>query len=84
MTPNRTLCDALRELRDITKILDEHNVDKSKSILSLLTEEIQVYGNRMEAALYDKKDLEYYRDELRELKREVKKLKAQKKDLEND
>lgn len=81
MVPSRTLCDALRELRDIVKILDDNNLDKAKSILSLLAEEIQVYGNRMESALYDKKDIEYYREELKDLKKEVKKLKAEKKEL---
>lgn len=67
--PNRTLCAVLEAMR---KAHETHNY----SYLPSLIEEAQVYADRMEAALYDKKD--FY-----SLQEEISKLKKQKKELEN-
>lgn len=72
--PNRTLCDVLKEMR---KCQETHNY----SYLPSLIEEAQHMGNRMEAALYDKKDLEHYQREVKKLKKEIKTLKEEKEKL---
>ena len=71
---NRTLCDVLTEMRKAVKTLN------FSYILSLI-EEIQVLGNRMEAALYDVKDIKRLREDIKELKDELEELQKQKKEL---
>ena len=75
--PNRTVCDVLSEMR---KCSDTGNY----SYLPGLIEEVQSLANRMEAALYDKSDLEYYKKKLRTLKKEVKELEAKKEELDEE
>tara|TARA_R110000823_G_C15804111_1_gene487497 strand:- start:551 stop:760 length:210 start_codon:yes stop_codon:yes gene_type:complete len=65
--PNRYLCSVLDEMRECTKTLNF-------SYLSGLIEEAQTLGSRMEAKLYDIKDFERLRDNIKELKKEKKKL----------
>jgi cell division protein FtsB len=72
---NRTLCDVLKEIRKCDET-------KNYSVLLSLTEEAQLMGNRMEAALYDIKDVENLREKLSKLKKEHKKLDASIKKLE--
>ena len=80
--PNRTMCDILEAMRKCHQT-------RNYSYLSGLIEEAQNLANRMEAGLYDKRDLTRARDdlhdvkvELSELKTEVKGLEAQKKFLD--
>jgi len=73
--PNRTLCECLEEMRGCAKTLN------FAPILGLV-HEIQILANRMESALHDKNDLNYYRDKLRDLKKEIKELKKEKEELE--
>ena len=75
--PNRTVCDVLKEMRTAH---DTYNF----SYLWSLIEEVQSMANRMEAALYDKSDLEYSREEMKKLKAKIKKLKLKKKELEDE
>lgn len=67
---NRTLCDVLSEMR---KAHETHNY----SYLLGLIEEAQSMGNRMEAGLYDKHDLEG-------LQKSIKKLRKQRKVLRDE
>lgn len=77
---NRTVCEMLREARECTKT-------GNYSYLPGLLEEIQSAANRMEAALYDKNDLDRARKEGSRLRKENDKLedqiKAQKKAAED-
>jgi hypothetical protein len=65
--PNRTICDVLEAMR---KAYETRNF----SYLMGLIEEAQNKANRMEAALHDRDDLEYYQKDIRRLKREKAKL----------
>jgi uncharacterized protein YlxW (UPF0749 family) len=73
---NRYLCDILEEMRTTTKTLN------FGMILGLI-EEVQTAGNRMEAALEDKRDAGDLRDEIHNLKRERMKLKKEIEKLED-
>lgn len=79
---NRTLCDVLREMRDLLEPLDKINIDKYKSITKMLIEEAQSMGNRMEAALSDIRDINTLHERRKELKQAVKALKKQKTKLD--
>lgn len=66
---NRYICSVLDEMRECFKT---HNF----SYLMGLIEETQVLASRMEAALYDNKNIEYAQErnrELKEIKKELKK-----------
>ena len=69
MFPNRTLCSILDELRTCFET-------RNFSYMISLIEEAQSAGNRMEASLLDKSDLDYARKELRKIKNEIKTLKG--------
>lgn len=68
---NRTWCDILTEMRAILK-----STDMSPDLMLSLVEELQVFGNRMEAALGDLSDLEALHKEIKQKKQELKKLKV--------
>jgi hypothetical protein len=72
--PNRTLCDVLREMRST------YETRNFSSLLGLI-EEAQSMGNRMEAALSDKRDIRHYTEERSKLIKEVRALEEQKKAL---
>jgi len=79
--PNRTYCAALGELRKLVSKLNIFNFFFHKGILISLIEEVQTYGNRMEAGLEYGNDLkELHRDRSR-LAKEVKALKDEKAEL---
>lgn len=82
--PNRVVCSVLEEMRDALKILDRYNIKTYRSIMNMLIEETQSMVNRMEASIHDKNDVEDMIEKRRELKREIKKLKAEKVKLEGD
>ena len=48
----------------------------------MLVEELQVYGNRMEAALNDKRDLHLYHEQASCAEKELKELRMQKEELQ--
>ena len=73
---NRYLCSILDEMRTTIKTLNF-------GMLLGLIEEVQTTGNRMEAALEDKRDLGFLRDEIHNLKRERTKLKKEIEKLED-
>ena len=73
---NRYLCSILDEMRTTIKTLNF-------GMLLGLIEEVQTTGNRMEAALEDKRDLGFLRDEIHNLKRERTKLKREIEKLED-
>ena len=80
--PNRYGCSVLDECRLALEKLNIFNVWLFKKQFPLLLEEVQIYGNRIEAALGDKSDLHHYHDEAKVLKAEVKDLRMQKEILE--
>ena len=73
---NRYLCSILDEMRTTVKTLNF-------GMLLGLIEEVQTTGNRMEAALEDKRDAGFLRDEIHNLKRERTKLKREIEKLED-
>lgn len=73
-SPNRYFCSVLAEMRTC------HEVGNYSGLLGLI-EELQTLGNRMEASLYDKKDMHKAHGEVRKLKKEIKKLEKKKKKL---
>lgn len=72
---HRYLCDVLEEMRTADK-------GKNYSYMGALIEEVQVLGNRMEAALGEKQDCEWYHNKGKELEAANKDLEAKKKKLE--
>ena len=74
--PNRLLCAVLDEMRECVKT-------SNFSYLSGLIEEAQSLGNRMEAHLYDIKDLNHLHKDITALKKKKKKLKEEIENNEN-
>lgn len=64
---NRTICDVLEEMR---KAYETRNF----SFILGHIEEAQTMANKMEAALTDKKDLQWYAEEKKKILEELKKL----------
>lgn len=64
---SRTLCDVLAEMRTLNKT-------RNYSYLESLIEEAQSMGNRMEAGLGDKKNLDLLQQQIKDLKKEKKSL----------
>lgn len=73
---HRTLCDALEDSRRIISKLDIYNYEETKSVIASLIEEIQMYGNRMEAALAYSNDLVKLHEERKKLQEQVNELKT--------
>ena len=71
---HRYLCDVLEEMRTANK-------SRNYSYFKALIEEVQILGNRMEAALDEKKDCEFYHDKGKELQMANEKLTAKKEKL---
>lgn len=75
-SPNRYVCSVLEEMREQLKLLEEsYNVDRYKSLTSMMIEEVQTLVNIMEAGLSDQRDLLKLKEERRKLRNQVKKLK---------
>lgn len=77
---NRTYCDVLQEMRDLLKA--DTQLHTVAPIVRSLVEELQVYGNRMEASLSDIYDIECLHIEINKLKEELKSLEEGKKKYE--
>ena len=75
--PNRTYCETLEEMRNCLKTL---NI----APLAGLIEECQIYGNRMEASLWDQRDMESAEKHYKALKKKIKKLEEEYEELEED
>ncbi len=73
--PNRTMCDALKEMRTILKKTGYLNLAVSKPVLEVLIEEVQSMGNRMEAALWTQHDIKKLEARKKSLAKEIKDLK---------
>lgn len=71
---NRYLCSVLDDMR---KCCETSNFAPMRGLI----EEAQILGNRMESGLGDKKDLLKMAEEKSELKREIKKLREEAKQL---
>ena len=80
--PNRTYCDTLAEMRKLIKTTNIFTYKRTIKIIGALVEECQTYGNRMEAGLEYTSDLNHLHSKRKELRKEVKKLKSQKRELE--
>lgn len=68
--PNRYVCSVLDEMRALDKT-------KNYSCLLSLIEEVQTLVNRMEAGLADVKDLKYLKEQIQESKDELSELKKE-------
>ncbi|RLD64909.1 MAG: hypothetical protein DRI84_07940 [Bacteroidetes bacterium] len=75
--PNRTACSVLESMRDL---------DKTKNYSSLLSmvEELQLFFDRMEAALGDKRDIKEWNIKRHKLKIEIKELLEKKRVLNEE
>ncbi len=74
--PNRVICSVLDEMRKL-------NETRNYSALLSLIEEAQMLANRMEAKLSDIKDRESLNEDITKLKKELKALRKEKKELSN-
>lgn len=75
--PNRLYCEVLDEMRKVIgtrTALTVASAERSNTILLSLCEELQVYGNRMEAGLGTIKDIRELRDKINKEKVVLKKL----------
>lgn len=79
---NRTMCDVLDEMRKLNDKLTPMVVEQHKKTFAYLIEELQSMGNRMEAGLSEKGDLETIHEEWQENKRKFKQLEKEIKELE--
>lgn len=82
--PHRTYCDVLHEMRKILDSMNSHTYDRSKALLGSMVEELQVYGNRMEAGLSFSGDLTKLHEERKKIRTEIKKLKEEIADVSVD
>ena len=64
---NRFICTVFEEMRNCLKTYNF-------SVLPSLIEEAQILANRMEAKLYDVKDLNTLHDKIKQKKKEIKEL----------
>lgn len=74
---NRTMCDVLEDMRKCNKVRNYSNLES-------LIEELQVYGNRMEGGLSDKRDMLEMNKEWSKLRKELKKLRAEVKKVKSE
>ena len=77
---NRTFCDTLQEMRDYINTLGKLTDNQRNHIMSLI-EENQTYGNRMEAAIYDYKDVIRKYKTLKKLEARIRRRKSDLKKL---
>lgn len=83
---NRSYCDVCNEMRDILKSRGDNVTFKYPGDMTLATlvEELQVFGNRMEAGLSDKRDVRLLPEAVQAAKKEFKKLKEEIRKLERE
>lgn len=74
---NRTMCEVLDDIRKLDKT-------KNYGPLMSLVEELQMMGNRMEAHLYNKKDVHKFIRLRSKLKAQITKLKEEKQELKGE
>lgn len=74
--PNRYICEVLEEMRTC---LTTHNF----SYLPGLIEEAQTMASRMEAHIRESKSLDWYHEQKRDLKKEIKELEQKKQGIED-
>nr|AIF19543.1 hypothetical protein [uncultured marine group II/III euryarchaeote KM3_87_B04] len=84
MPTNRFYCNVLHECRVALGKLSIFNLWFFKKQFAMLLEELQGHGNRMEAALEDKRDLHRYHDEAKKVHVELKALRMEKEELDAD
>ena len=77
---NRTYCDCLRELRDF--LVHTKLTESQMALAFSLLEELQTYGNRMEAAIYDYKDMMHKYKTIKKLETAIRSKKSQLRKLE--
>jgi chromosome condensin MukBEF complex kleisin-like MukF subunit len=77
---SRTFCDCLQEMRDYINTLGKLT-DNQRDYLRSLIEENQTYGNRMEAAIYDYKEVLHSAKNLKGVERKIRAAKAKLKKL---
>lgn len=73
--PHRYICTVLDEMRDCLKT-------NNFSYLGGLIEEAQMMGNRMESRIYEVKEWEELRKEIKELEAKLEKLQEKEKELD--
>ena len=83
---NRYVCTNLEEMRKCVKMWSSDPAVHTVSLrhMSALIEEAQTLVNRMEAGLEDIHDFDKMLKEKRKLKKQIKKLRAEKEDLDDE
>ena len=71
--PNRTLCDALQDMRALLKHPNRVDATDQYNALKGLVEEVQCYAHRMEASMEDQEERSKLIKELKALKKEKRK-----------
>ena len=84
MHPNRYFCTVLEECRAALSKLSIFNLWYFKRQFTMLLEELQNIGNRMEAGLHDEHDKHRYHDEAKKVHVELKTLRMEKDELDAD
>lgn len=84
MYPNRLVCSVLEEMRKQLEQLDEHNIDRYKSIHAMMIEEAQTMVNRMEEGLENGEDITRLQKKRNELNKEVNTLKEERDKLKGE
>jgi len=74
---NRTWCDCVEHVRKLCDHTTQFTWESNRDMIRSLCEELQVYGDRMEAGLGDLTDLESLHENIKEKKKELEELKKQ-------
>lgn len=78
---NRYMCEVLTDMRSLTEKLEARTLSRYKMMMPYLIEEVQVMGNKMEAALADNADVRRYLKDVKKLKKQIIKLEEKRDEL---
>lgn len=80
--PHRTYCDVCAEIRKLIETATPETYQSTLSTISSLVEELQVYGNRMEAGLDYGRDIAKLHEDRKKLIQKVRRLNLRVKNLD--
>ena len=75
------MCEVLTDMRSLTEKLEARTLSRYKMMMPYLIEEVQVMGNKMEAALADNADVRRYLKDVKKLKKQIIKLEEKRDEL---
>ena len=78
---NRYMCEVLTDMRNLGDKLNASTVNQYKLVMPFLIEEVQVMGNKMEAALADNADVRRYLKNIKKLEKQIVKLEEKRDEL---